>query len=286
MNFDPHLFIGGLGGSGTRVYAEILKQLGICMGKDLNPENDYLLFTRLFKQPEWYVKADQNDIFQRLSLFKQITVGENIDKAARIKFNEICKNNKTIITNPQIDLKAIALNNKEKTIWGWKEPNSYFLIKEISNHFPNIKFILVVREAKNMALSKNKQQLKNWGELLFNFERNENGYSKLDQLNFWIEANNRALKLCEKYMPNRYIVSRLEDLYIDPKNEIDRITNFLDYNFPEYKKDTVIKIPINPRSANRYETDPFDIPSIIEEKLLEINANIKNETKKYINLKE
>lgn len=46
---DNVIAIGALGGSGTRICAQILIELGVFMGHDLNNANDNLLFTRLFK---------------------------------------------------------------------------------------------------------------------------------------------------------------------------------------------------------------------------------------------
>ena len=44
--------IGGIGGSGTRLIAQCLKELGYLMGADLNPAYDNLWFTLLFKRVE------------------------------------------------------------------------------------------------------------------------------------------------------------------------------------------------------------------------------------------
>ena len=46
--------IGALGGSGTRAVAQVFLEAGIYMGDDLNRANDNLIFTRLFKDPNWY----------------------------------------------------------------------------------------------------------------------------------------------------------------------------------------------------------------------------------------
>src|SRR6266550_6138718 len=44
--------IGGVGGSGTRLVAEILRHLGYYMGRDLNEASDNLWFTLLFRRTE------------------------------------------------------------------------------------------------------------------------------------------------------------------------------------------------------------------------------------------
>src|ERR1700675_795212 len=52
--YDPPLVIGGIGGSGTRVAAQLLIELGFYLGDDLNPALDNLTSTFLFKRPRWY----------------------------------------------------------------------------------------------------------------------------------------------------------------------------------------------------------------------------------------
>ena len=61
--------IGALGGSGTRVVAQILKNSGIYIGDNINHPNDNLIFTALFKAPKWYKKASRKDIDKRLRIF-------------------------------------------------------------------------------------------------------------------------------------------------------------------------------------------------------------------------
>ncbi len=47
------VFVGGVGGSGTRVFAQILQGLGVQLGPCLNDALDNLWFTSLLKRPEW-----------------------------------------------------------------------------------------------------------------------------------------------------------------------------------------------------------------------------------------
>ena len=63
--------IGALGGSGTRAIAEVLIQSGIYMGDDLNGPNDNLIFTRLFKNPDWYRNSSDSQKQKRMILFEK-----------------------------------------------------------------------------------------------------------------------------------------------------------------------------------------------------------------------
>ena len=45
--------VGGVGGSGTRVVEQMLRQLGVYTGADLNSAGDNRWFTLLCKLPRW-----------------------------------------------------------------------------------------------------------------------------------------------------------------------------------------------------------------------------------------
>ena len=46
--------VGGVGGSGTRVVAEVMRAFGFYLGSELNAASDNLWFTLLFRRPGWY----------------------------------------------------------------------------------------------------------------------------------------------------------------------------------------------------------------------------------------
>lgn len=70
--------IGGIGGSGTRIVAEILSRWGFYIGNDLNKFNDKLLYTLLFKRPKWYYKNCHNhkEVNRGINLFHKIMLNE------------------------------------------------------------------------------------------------------------------------------------------------------------------------------------------------------------------
>jgi RNase adaptor protein for sRNA GlmZ degradation len=56
LNSKSPVVVGGVGGSGTRLIADILMELGYYIGSDLNKSLDNLAVTLLFKRPRWYKK--------------------------------------------------------------------------------------------------------------------------------------------------------------------------------------------------------------------------------------
>ena len=59
LEMQPLVAAGALG-SGTRVIAQILINLGINLG-GVNEPNDNLIFTALFKSPKWYKLSHQKE---------------------------------------------------------------------------------------------------------------------------------------------------------------------------------------------------------------------------------
>ena len=62
MNFSPkspQVAVGGLGGSGTRLIANLLKLHGFYLGTDLNESLDNLWFTLIFKRKSSFFETDK-----------------------------------------------------------------------------------------------------------------------------------------------------------------------------------------------------------------------------------
>ena len=72
------LVIGALGGSGTRVVAQVFMDAGYHMGHDLNSANDNLTFTLLCKRTRWYrrvVEAAPDEIQVALNIMEKASLG-------------------------------------------------------------------------------------------------------------------------------------------------------------------------------------------------------------------
>ncbi len=64
--------IGGVGGSGTRLVADIVSQCGFYLGSSLNGNLDNLWFTFLLKRPYWFTNFPSDDeIVKALRLFER-----------------------------------------------------------------------------------------------------------------------------------------------------------------------------------------------------------------------
>lgn len=85
-NLAP-IAVGGVGGSGTRVVAQILSTAGIYMGDDLNIAHDNLWFTLLFKRQD-ILKATDEEFRNCVSIFVRAMTRRHPLTPAQKKFLE------------------------------------------------------------------------------------------------------------------------------------------------------------------------------------------------------
>ncbi len=95
--------VGGVGGSGTRLIAEILRRLDYYMGDDLNVAGDNLWFTLLFKRPELLTAGSQQDDF---------------DQAARI-FRTVMSRGTSLTSEQKNFVRRLAIMDRlqHKAVW-------------------------------------------------------------------------------------------------------------------------------------------------------------------------
>ena len=96
LEMQPLVAVGALGGSGTRVIAQILMDLGVDLGGVLNEPNDNLIFTALFKSPKWYQLSNKEDVRKRLRIFDRFMNGQTLSIADKYRLLRSSLLNKTI----------------------------------------------------------------------------------------------------------------------------------------------------------------------------------------------
>jgi hypothetical protein len=255
--------IGALGGSGTRVVAEVLIQSGLYLGDDLNETNDNLIFTRLFKNPEWYKNSSIVHRQKRMRIFEKYM---RLNKLSFRDFSEMyfaSKTNPDHHSSPEFYfhlLKKVFGKGKITSSWGWKEPNTLIYIGELFNFFDQLKYIHVLRHGLDMAFSKNKQQLYNWG---WKYGINLDGKESADQLavkqlDYWIETTKDVIQITKKNK-DRCLILNYFDFCKYPKKEIDKLLNFAGVKIPVTKNRKLYCMPKNSGSNNRYQGKDLNI---------------------------
>jgi len=280
------IVIGGVGGSGTRVVADILMHAGVYLGSNLNQSLDNLLFTVLLKRIDLFEKDEKeriSEINAGLDIFTSIMTGKS-------DWNDIERNNvytyvrsisKNTDTNHEIIyyfnsrqelIKRILTANSTDTDkyseWGWKEPNSHILLKYLIQYFNDMKYIHVIRHGLDMAYSNNQNQLKSWGKL-YGVRYNEEKHNPVASFQYWLKANQRAINSAKKLLADRFLNVRFDNLCNSPEIEINRIVNFLGITIPQDIFEKIIKIPKILLSNGRYKK--YDTSWMTDEDILLLN---------------
>ena len=204
-NLAP-LVIGATGGSGTRVIARIAKHAGYNLGANLNSSEDALELYRfhdLWINP--FVLAQREN--RGLTSWQSARMKEDFYKALA---------------------RHIPEAERRGTRWGWKAPRSIYLLPFLHAECPHTKFIHLLRDGRDMAVSPNQNQLRkhgcaalSWRERLFHSTA---GRSIL----LWEKMNLRAADYGESVMRENYLRVRFEDLCAKSIETTAQVVNFLE----------------------------------------------------------
>lgn len=252
--------VGGLGGSGTRVLAEILETSGLYIGDLQNSAKDNLVFTTLFKNPD---RRDHLDSFSsRLQLFTRYMQGGRLSLIDTVRLISFRNENKRIVSNrigiDTIIRKGLTKEDRREK-WGWKEPNTHIYLESLISELPNFKYIHLVRNGLDMAFSSNKNQLYNWGRLFgITISRNDPEEVKAKaQLEYWIKSTKRVIQIGDA--SRNVLIVNHADLCLDPVREIDNILQFSDLKPPKKLLEELYSIPSRSKAASRFKESDLKI---------------------------
>jgi GT2 family glycosyltransferase len=178
--------IGATGGSGTRVLAAIVQRGGMFVGSDLNRSLDALDFAEFFDR--W--------------------VGRELPSGAAAELRGL-----------------VARQHAESggRPWGWKEPRSIYLLSFLAAELPGLRFLHVVRDGRDMALSENQVQLRKHGDAVLG---RTDEPKALRSIALWRELNLRAADFGERELGDRYLRLRFEDLCAEPAVRVAEVLRF------------------------------------------------------------
>jgi hypothetical protein len=203
------LVIGATGGSGTRVVARIAKRAGYDFGANLNRSEDALDFVGFHDR--WInrlLKAERKE--RSLPPEDADCMGQEFKEA-------LTRHQSTIDASPAGGIQR----------WGWKEPRTIYLIPFLYACFPGLKYIHVLRDGRDMAFSKNQNQLRKHGRALLSWSERWFEPAPVRSLLLWERANLRAADHGKKLLGKNYLIVRFEDLCQAPQETTGQILEFL-----------------------------------------------------------
>ena len=199
LAFGPSV-IGATGGSGTRAFARIARLAGLYTGTDLNASEDALPFGAY--SDRWI-----NEYVRRRGIEEQPFPHKEMDADLRQVLHEH------------------LAGYPGAGPWGWKEPRSIFLLPFFHSRLPGLRFLHVVRDGRDMALSTNQNQLHKHGRALLGRVIAEN--EPRDSIALWSRVNLDAAEYGERKLKGGYLRLRFEDLCAQPEETIARMLGFL-----------------------------------------------------------
>lgn len=232
MDNSP-LIIGGTGGSGTRVIMRIVQSAGVDMGSRLNETDDAVAF---FAFHNFWV----NQAF--FGLDRKLPPPER--RAMDRQFREC--------------LHIHCEKMQESEQWGWKTPRSLLLLPFLHRHFPALRFIHVIRDGRDMALSKNQNQLRDHGAAILG--RQIDVSNPLDSFAFWLKTNNAAADYGERILRRQYLRLRFEDVFTNTTEICERLWEFIGL-----KGDLSLAGIVPPKTIGRWKDAPPEIKQAFNE---------------------
>ena len=108
-------------------------------------------------------------------------------------------------------------------LWGWKEPRSIYLLPLLRDHLPGLRFLHVVRDGRDMALSLNQNQLRKHADAA--------GISAalpepVRSIALWSWINTETARYGAERLGDGYLRIRFEDLCASPGETSRRVLAF------------------------------------------------------------
>lgn len=195
------IVVGATGGSGTRAVHGVLARAGVFMGVRLNGSGDAMDFVPFLDEIINPTLERTRSLNYELSSLPS----SHCDRALS-RLREISGR---YLADRPVHLRA----------WGWKNPRSIYILPFIYAVYPGLRFVHVVRDGRDMALSSNQNQLRQHYAALFGRAPRETG--PVESIELWTRANLDVAAWGEAHLAKRYLRVRLEDLCTSPATTVE-----------------------------------------------------------------
>lgn len=251
------IVVGGVGGSGTRLVAAILRECGRFIGDDLNPALDNLAYSLLFNRPEILDVSDA-EFHRTVAAFVRRMAGDGRigDKDVGWITALAARDNPphdAAWMRRRLEILLAGRAEAAPVRWGWKEPNSHVVLGRLAEALPTMRYVLLSRSGLDMAWSGNHNQARRWGPALVGraFEPTPRYL-----LAYWCAAHRRALAAAPA-LPDRFLHLRLEDLCAAPEAGLQRLLEFLGED--AVAVDRLVGLVKTPESIGRFRGAGLDV---------------------------
>ncbi len=222
--------IGGHGGSGTRVLPRALRLAGYWMGAWVNHRTEDAMATRYFLQ-RYFERAVLDRPEQRAALERAFAAAVQAHRQG--------------IADPTAP-------------WGWKNPRSMWMIPFLARFYPQMRFIHLVRDGRDVALSKNTNLLNKHGRFLLGEAMVEHDRVG-SQLRLWALGNERAARDGERLLGANYLCLSYESLCREPRETLARLYAHLGEEVTPALLDQAEQLVVPPKSIGAWRNSDLRI---------------------------
>ncbi len=220
--------IGGIGGSGTRVVAKIVNELGYFIGNELGPALDNLWFALLFGRRSILLTPDAE--FDRLSklFFRQMSQPQPLSDAEIELLGALAGQSRNqhptgAMAQWASSFEAYGRSGVLHEKWAWKVPYTHTVIDRLFRVEPSLRYVHITRNPYDIAFGRNMNQLKTWGPVFLNHNVKP---EPRDALSFWCAVHKRMVGLKEQF-PHRIWLLDYDLLLRDPHPALSGLTDFI-----------------------------------------------------------
>jgi hypothetical protein len=211
------IVVGGMGGSGTRLVAQLLMHAGVFMGSNRNYAEDALDFAPFYGS----------------------YLGGNVGLVRM--FQACVMQHRAEIPDPGMR-------------WGWKNPRSYLALEFIHRQFPDMRFVHVIRDGRDMAYAETRNMQTYWSA-----EESGEPIGPERAMTVWATTNMSAADYGESRMTG-YTRIRFENLCHKPQDAIEGLYERLGLH--DVDMDSAVNLVNPPQTMGRWKQ--HDANTVIE----------------------
>jgi len=223
------IVIGGLGGSGTRVVARIVRRAGYFLGTNVTGAEDAVEFWEFYDR--W---------INRYLLREDCPLSREERRLMERDWAACAARHRLVI--PSHD-----------SLWGWKNPRSVLLLEFLHEQYPEMKFIHVLRDGRDMAFSATAQdQVRQHGPAILGGNLVDAAIAAKTAA-CWAKINLDAAAYGELHMGGQYFIVTFEKLCAESRESIEGICDFLGVAINDAVQ-TATELITQPASLGRWNT--------------------------------
>lgn len=205
---QPPKVVFATGGSGTRAIAEVMAEAGVYLGPELNRALDSLVL-----KP--FLKGRSQEYLAQSGWVEAVERGEAVPE-------------------PPPDLVAEMRAGLERmhegipspdSMWGWKNPRTTNFLPILRVLEPEARTAHLIRDGRDMAYSKNQNQLRDSPTLIP--EELRGAPEPVQSIALWSRVNLAAITFLEAHSPGGHLVILYEELCADPATHCRRLLDHL-----------------------------------------------------------